>query len=92
MNDKAGFTEECKQKACARGSANRVIIDPLKYVGQPLVRIDVVDLAGTKEAVEDGCSLGLIIIQLILPFFNGLSGKDLQFDFLDNRNPAGKIV
>lgn len=30
--------------------------------------------------------LGLIIIQLILPFFNGLSGKDLQFDLLDNRN------
>jgi putative ABC transport system permease protein len=30
--------------------------------------------------------LGLIIIQLVLPFFNGLSGKDLQFDILDNRN------
>jgi putative ABC transport system permease protein len=30
--------------------------------------------------------LGLLIIQLMLPFFNWLSGKDLQFDILDDRN------
>jgi putative ABC transport system permease protein len=46
----------------------------------------------TQFIVESGvicCSallLALVMIQLIMPFFNELAGKELQFQILDNRN------
>ena len=46
----------------------------------------------TQFLVESGvicCSallLALVMIQLIMPFFNELAGKELQFQILDNRN------
>lgn len=71
-------TARATERAREIGVRKSVGASRQKLVTQFLVESGVVSLIALL--------LALLMIQLVMPLFNGLAGKELQFNLLDNRN------